>query len=235
VGVAYGEVISSTGEFTTDPVSAHTSGRMVLRYAGETREVPDEHGGTREEYDMALGRGFALDVGAAAELASGWTVSAVLKDLSPGISWPEGTERGFVLHADSMTVEEGSDNEDLVTSEDTWRSTGRFTTPYPPALRVGVMRQSGRLLVAADYEQGLASFAGRTTTPRLSGGVEYGVLGFLPLRAGVSLGGGLGPSLAGGMGLDLGPFTLDVAARNRGITSGGSKGLSLAVTSALRF
>jgi len=201
---------------------------VVVRYAGET--VTDANGD--ETFNLVTGRGLALDLGVAGRVGA-WTCSAALRDLSPGIRWDKGTERVLEFGADTVTVESAGDN--FFTSSDTVRAISGFTSPYPPSLHLGAARQMGAFMVAADYEQGFRTFAGQSTTPRLSSGVEYGALRVLPLRLGLSLGGDAGRGLAAGFGLRLGPWATDFAVRNRGITSAGSKGLSLAMGTSLHF
>lgn len=227
VGVGYAEVVESSGAFTTDAAAARGSGRLVLRYAGETT-------GDGEDYSLATGRGFALDLGAAAKLNETWGVSAVLRDLSPGIVWPAGTERTFTFEADSLTGET-IDDEDIVQTDETVASIGKFTSRVPPSLRLGIARQTRHLTLAADWEQGFSDFAGTSTTPRLAVGVELRPIGLLPLRGGMSVGGAWGTSVSGGLGLYLGPLHLDVAAHNRGVGGGSSRGGSFGFTSSLRF
>ena len=127
------------------------------------------------------------------------------------------------------------ENDDLISSDDHVVTKGKYSSDYPGAFRLGVMRRTDRLLLAADYEQGLGSFAGSVTVPRVSAGAEYRLVGWWPLRMGLSVGGGEGANLAWGTGIDLGPFILDLALRNRGITPGGSKGLAFALSSRLEF
>jgi len=72
----------------------------------------------------------------------------------------------------------------------------------------------GEMLLAADYNKGLADAPGTTLYGRFSLGVEWKLLKFLPLRSGVSFGGTDRINYALGFGFNLGFFDLDVATEN---------------------
>ena len=102
-----------------------------------------------------------------------------------------------------------------------------FSTSLPTMLRIGASIECrnfealkflpGSMILAFDYHQGLNSSMGNITTPRLSMGMEYRLIDFLPIRTGLSTGGGDGVRWSAGFGLDFHYVCLDVATENLGM------------------
>jgi hypothetical protein len=184
------------------------------------------------------GRGFGLDLGIAGVLEGGLSFHAALLNLSPGITWTEGTyEARLTASADTVSVgafleldqDGGSTDLDSLTAYDLeFRRIGAFRTRVPPVLRFGGTFRYGRLALNADLEQALAEGMGYSKTPRLGLGIEFRPLGFFPLRAGLSLGGRHGVLGAFGFGLDLRILVWEVAVGNTGLTPAGVRGLGVA-------
>jgi hypothetical protein len=101
-----------------------------------------------------------------------------------------------------------------------------FTTALPTKLRVGASFQTkdmpivhyipGNLLMEVDYEQGLNSSLGNTTTPRVSIGTEWRLIPILPLRTGITVGGSDQFRWAFGFGLDIWILSIDVGTESFG-------------------
>jgi hypothetical protein len=70
------------------------------------------------------------------------------------------------------------------------------------------------LLIGLDLNQGLRETSNSTKTSRISLGVEYLAVGWLPVRSGVSFGGTDHFNVAFGIGLHIGMFDLDLASEN---------------------
>ncbi|NIO10094.1 MAG: hypothetical protein GTO40_19660 [Deltaproteobacteria bacterium] len=71
---------------------------------------------------------------------------------------------------------------------------------------------------------------------RVSGGAEYVLSRLLDVRGGVSIGGNQGIALAGGVGLKLGRYSLDVGiALKKGLWPTKSKGISLAISNSFEL
>ena len=104
------------------------------------------------------------------------------------------------------------------------RETGAFSTSLPTTVRFGVALEihklpemedmPGELLVELDYNQSIKETAYSTKTPRVSLGVEYKPIPWLPLRSGVSFGGTDHMNLALGFGVNLGVFDFELASEN---------------------
>ncbi len=87
---------------------------------------------------------------------------------------------------------------------------------YKPVILAGVAyRLNPRFLVDADFHQRLAD-GGMQFGPKtqLGAGAEYRALSFLPLRAGAAYVTG-GGQFGGGLGLDLGTFSMNASVLRR--------------------
>jgi hypothetical protein len=182
------------------------------------------------------GSGFGLDLGAAWQVPGGWTLGLALDNAFSRLTWHGTTERTeYRVTAGDINLLNDDLDSGLVDSDTTYAVSGLRTT-LPATLRLGGAHDSGRLLVAADYVQGLADRAGTSTAPRLNLGVEWRALGWLAPRGGVSLGGAVGTGLAGGLGLQLGFWQVDLAVLHRGALHGANaRGVGLGLSTRLVF
>lgn len=199
-GFAYGNVVEAQSSLLTNIEGILGSGRIVI--------------------DRALGgSGYALDLGAAAQLDEKITLSASVSNFLNRINWNNETKRfTYSFTADSVSIERvGASDIDsvLIDSEETV-DIEPFSSTLPAELRIGMARTTRRLTLAIDYKQGLKRAAGVSTTPEIAVGAELRFWGFLPLRTGVSLGGKEGISTAAGFALDFSIFSLDFAVASRG-------------------
>ncbi len=216
-GLAYEDIVQLNGEASTTMSGFGGSGTVIARTAT---------GGT----------GYSIDLGAALKLSDNHTAGISFSNLFNGITWNKQTEEHYYsFYLDTVTID-NIDNDSVFVSDDYSQEIGDFKSKLPAVMRIGIADISGKFLWAADWEQGFKLGAGVSSKPRLSFGGEYRLIGFLPLRAGYSLGGGKGSTVSFGTGFDLSLFYIDVAATNHGsITSGSSKGIHLALSTGLRF
>jgi hypothetical protein len=216
-GIGYEEVIEANGKAVTLSSGFEGSGSLVSRTSSG-------------------GSGVALDLGAALQINSNYTVGATFFNFLSAIKWSKETEEHrYTFAFDTVTLANMS-NDLLFVSTDTTVPIGSFTTHLPSIIRVGLAKTSGSLLWALDWEQGFKKAAGSSATPRISAGGEYRVLRFLPLRAGFGVGGKQGTTYAGGFGLSFALFHLDLAVANYNAIIGPSgKGINFAVNGGFRF
>jgi len=216
-GLVYEEIMEANGQAVTLATGFDGAGSLVTRTAS---------GGT----------GFSLDLGAALQLNKNYTVGAAIYNFASAMHWNDETEEHhYQFEFDTLTAV-NLDNDSMITTVDTSFAVAPFTTGIPSSIRVGLAKTKGALLWAVDWEQGFKLAAGSSPTPRVSTGAEYRVLSFLPLRAGFGLGGKLGATYAGGIGLDLALFELDLGVANYNALAGSAgKGLNFAVTGGLHF
>ncbi|SYZ73511.1 hypothetical protein TRIP_C21629 [Candidatus Zixiibacteriota bacterium] len=181
------------------------------------------------------GHGYAVDLGASLRLSDSYTAGIVFQNILSNITWDNKTEEhGYRFQFDSLTAENMDDS--LVVHDDYSIDIPSFQSTLPSVMRVGLANTDGKLLWGLDWEQGFRLGAGVSTKPRLAAGAEYHLIGFFPLRAGYSAGGGKGSVVSGGCGLDFSLFYLDLAVSNHsGLNFSASKGLHLAVSTGFKF
>jgi len=182
------------------------------------------------------GSGFGLDLGYAWQAPGGWTFGAALDNVLGSITWNGNVERHeFRVVADDVNLA-NDDLDNAVADSDTSFAAADYTTDLPRSFRAGAAWDRGNLLLAADWVQGFADRAGSSTTPQLNLGAEWRPLGMLTPRGGVTVGGVAGFGLAGGLGLNLGWWHVDLAMVHRGGIGGDStRGLGFGLSSQLAF
>ena len=173
--------------------------------------------------------GWGMDLGAAAMLDDKITVSLAIANVLGSIPWENDVKQEHGLFsADSLGVLTDFE-EDFIDS--TWTTElGSFSSRLPGILRIGGSYREGDMLVAADYTQGFSEGAFSSGKPRFSVGTEWSGIPWLPLRAGVVLGGKIGFGASFGIGIRPGGFALDLAIMSKGgITPGSSKGIAFGI------
>jgi hypothetical protein len=192
IGVGTAEIQRMTAQYV-NTYQGSANGELLARYG-------------------LLGRGFALDVGAATRYA-GWNVGVAFSNLLGSIKWTgerHAYQAGFHTLVSLNVFALSQTDDDSVAHVDTLDyEIPAFSTRLPAQMRVGVSRIWHSFLFSADYHQGFSNHPGVTTHPLLAVGTEWHGIGFLPLRAGLSLGGNYGFSTALGFGLYLGPVHWD--------------------------
>lgn len=181
------------------------------------------------------GSGYGLDLGASIKLNNSYTAGLSIKNLISSINWTSNPEEiGYIFNFDSVTID--NIDQDFVVADDYSKPIDPFTSSLPSVMVAGIAKTSGELLWAVDWEQGFSLTAGSSSKPRISAGVEWNKLKFLPLRTGFSIGGDRYTSFSAGSGLKFGFFHIDFAAvTGSSFSSGSSKGLIFAVSSGFTF
>ena len=198
---------------------------MTTRSAGAHR-IKELGDGGFTPFPGPVGTGWAIDMGATADVTSYLTAGIALTDLG-WITWSDDLE---MTRTDSAFAVTDPMNEDqrkgvenalrgkTVPGED-------FRTALGTKLRVGVAIDMDRvpwffdaipgdLTLAADYNQGFSNVPGSTTRGRFSIGMEYRPWAFLPIRAGVAFGGEDRSNVALGLGFRFGFLDLEFASEN---------------------
>ena len=175
------------------------------------------------------GLGWGVDLGVAAQIGDRWTLSMAVDNVLGAIPFNENVETQYgTFSGDSLGVVSDFE-EDLVDS--TWDTEGEAFTVHPGRqLRLGAAYAMGALTLTSEVQQGFSNGALVSSSTRLGLGLEWKGLSWLPLRAGVAVGGRYGFSTAFGLGIRPGGFVLDLAVLNRGgVTPRSSKGVAVAV------
>ena len=222
-GLGYGEVMNADGKFYNLDENNNT-----LRLDGSLT-ARTSMGGS----------GYGFDLGIIAEAKEQHlTFSASLVNAMGSIKWTRDNEMiELSVQTDSLAIASDGIADSLIVDEDTTYAADAFSSQLPRVFDFGVAyRPFNRMLVTAEFEQGLSSSMGGTTSSRLAFGTELTYIPLLPIRTGFSVGGRHGFSMAFGTGLDLRYWHLDIGIVNHGGLGGGSaRGLSVSATSRLRF
>ncbi len=170
------------------------------------------------------GTGFGVDLGVAMNF-DGVLATVSLTDIG-SISWTGNLSESSSSYSGVITDPFSEATKDSIENaiKGVTAPGSPFSTALPARLRIGFSFLSDSvkalqvlprgLLIAFDYTQGLTKTLNNTTTPRLSLGLEYRPLYFLPLRSGISVGGGTQFRWAAGFGLDFYYASLDVGVEN---------------------
>ncbi|HCV43457.1 MAG TPA: hypothetical protein DGH68_08220 [Bacteroidetes bacterium] len=171
------------------------------------------------------GKGMGFDLGARGEFNSYLSFGLSLTDIG-SITWSKDTQENSVdstiVVDDPLNEEQRQMVEDYLKGQR--RSIGRYSTPLPTTLRMGVALEiqkipdmedmPGELLIELNYNQSLIETPYSTTAPRVSLGVEYKPYPWLPLRSGVSFWGTDYVNLALGFGISFTAVEFELASEN---------------------
>ena len=170
-----------------------------------------------------VGNGTGFDIGIAGGTQSGITFGLSLIDIGK-LNWEENIEERSadttIVVYDPRQVEDG---QAIANSLKGKTKTGApFSSSLPTTFRAGVAFQvdkliqwvPGELIFGVDFNQGLVDAPGATTKGRVSAGMEWKLLKFLPIRTGISFGGTDRMNYALGFGINVGFFDLDLATEN---------------------
>ena len=182
------------------------------------------------------GSGYGLDLGLAWQARSGWTLGLVVDNLTSQVEWNRNPQRHlFSVTADTVTIT--SDDLDAAISEtDTSYAIDNYQTTLPTRLRLGASRNFGSWQLAMDYVQEFENRSQNITRPLFNVGLEWRLTSWLQPRFGASVGGRTGHGLAGGLGMRLGFWRIDLAVVNRGgLAPQDTRGLGFAAGTSLEF
>ncbi|MCP4633242.1 MAG: hypothetical protein GY855_09980 [candidate division Zixibacteria bacterium] len=216
-GIIYEKIIHAEGYAETGDTAIMADGNMIVRSA-------------------TGGSGYSFDIGMATRFNTDYVFSFAILNFVNKLRWnnePELTTYTFEMKPlNSNSIDEDS----LTVSNDTTVATESFGQKKPAIVKLGLSSTYSGILWAVDWEQGFSNTAASSANPRISGGLEYRALSWLPVRTGLSFGGLIGGYAAIGFGLDLGPYNFDFALANQGsILPSGAKGLLFSLSSDFRF
>ena len=183
------------------------------------------------------GSGVSLNFGGLAVVNEKITVGLAFFNAISQMNWNTDAERRVLaIHADSISLPFNLEDDRIVDTENVF-PLNSFSTRLPAVMDWSVAYSpQPDVTLTAEWEQGLTAQMSGTRRARVAIGGEYRGIPVLPLRAGFTVGGKMGLSLAIGGGIDLGNWYLDIAYLNhRKLIPGDFKGMGLALTSRLRF
>ncbi len=103
-----------------------------------------------------------------------------------------------------------------------------YHMPLPTQLILGTYLEAGRASAALDFNKGLNNAGLNSRKLMVGAGVEYKIGGWLPVRAGMSVGGKFGTRLSSGIGIYTSRFRFNTAFS--GVTSSRNNGAWLGVS-----
>lgn len=174
------------------------------------------------------GKGTGFDFGLNGEVMDGFRVGVSITDIGK-ISWNQNLVETYGSYNSVLTDPFDSTQQAALKSgfKGVNRPGQSFVTALPTRFRLGASFDSKKMPVLhylpgdwmweVDYNQGLNNSLGNSTTPRLSLGTEWRLIPILPLRTGITVGGGDQFRWAFGFGLDFWVLSLDVGTENFGM------------------
>jgi len=258
-------IVKSSGQAVVYPNGWDTDAQLVMELAGASlKRTTDEWGDKETDFEAegfaAWGLGF--NVGVAGTWNKDLDFSVALHNIPlRKITWKTAERRTYTIQNDEpinakAMFDDKPDGMDTIDYLDSlFAPTGGKVSQYeqlssisaaaPAYLRAGVQKDffARMLTLGVDIEQGFNETAITSTTPRLATGVEVRPLGgWLPLRAGMSIGGKTGHFASLGFGLHAGFFEVDMGFVKEGAFtpfevpfSGSSTGLGMAMEMKLSF
>jgi Family of unknown function (DUF5723) len=168
-------------------------------------------------FPKPAGVGYSFDLGIAMQIGNEWKLAASVSDLGK-ITWDYNTiinddTNYFAYYDFDITGTDPTYNAmvDDLGGYHTQDSTTHFTSEMPTKFRAGLMFQpSGRFLIEFNWSKGLNNLPGNTDMHVFALGSEYFPLPYLPVRAGVSVGGPGAFYVSLGMGVKFERMTIDI-------------------------
>jgi hypothetical protein len=181
--------------------------------------------GSYRLFPELAGKGFGFDLGVRGDFNPFLSFGLSLTDIG-SITWSRDTEENSVdstiVVDDPLNEEQRQKVEEFLKGQR--RPIGSYSTSLPTTLRMGVALEiqkipemeemPGELLIEINYNQSLVETPFSTTAPRVSLGVEYKPLPWLPLRSGVSFWGTDYVNLALGFGISFTAVEFELASEN---------------------
>lgn len=185
------------------------------------------------------GLGFALDLGAAAQINERLSTGLAFNNLFGYINWNLGPTKVIQYSVDLEVPSAEIEQADSLLEEslqDTSYSGGAFITNYPAYLLLGGEYQIfDNLKVMATYRQAFSRDFATDVVPMLSIATEYRPLGWLPLRFGLAFGGNERFKWSCGSGFNFSHWRLDWGFAQIGGFFNHGKGIAFALNQSLMF
>jgi uncharacterized protein DUF5723 len=169
-------------------------------------------------FPKPAGKGYSIDLGVCVQIGEDWNAALSITEIGK-ITWNYNTivnldtnsfiYRDFILSTSDPTYNQFVNDLDGLDTRDVNTS---FTSSMPTKYRAGIMyRHNNKLLFELDWVKGDNNLPSNTTRNIFSLGAEYYAFNYLPLRAGLSIGGPESFNLALGAGLKFRKFIVDFA------------------------
>lgn len=198
-------------------------------------------------FPKPAGTGYGVDLGVSALIGEDWKFSLAVTDIG-SINWDanaaEYSAFGQIKFDDPTNKAQRDSLKDQIVGKG--KRIAGFSTRLATALRFGVSHyffgnesdNSGSLLLAFDFNQGFNDMPGNSKKARISVGMEWKPLQWIPyLRSGISVGGETGLNWALGLGMDAGlvDFNFSTSNMETFIAPNYAKQVSVAFSSRWKF
>lgn len=234
--------ISSTPSGThVDSVTGKQNFRTLAALTDFFRDYGDGAKSHFTFFPKPAGTGYSFDFGISFQVGENLRLAASITELGK-IKWDYNTiintdtnsfvYRDFILSSSNETYNRFVND---LGGFDTRDTTGTYKTDMPTKFRAGIMyKLSDKLLMEFNWVKGNNNLPSNTSKHKFSLGAEYFPLKFLPIRAGLSIGGPEEYNIAFGTGLKHRNFAMDIATNsiNHIITN---KRISITFSSKLIF
>jgi hypothetical protein len=220
-GYGYFGVERFNSHFTTDPDSFVVTGHagILARYAGAGL-VDGSRLVLPSLFPTLSGSGVGIDAGAVLGLGDRVRIGVAVTDLG-SISWSHSARESSAdedFRINDLTTD--SQVQDIITRVNgTERSIASFSSSLPAVFALSAAWSVGNshakhpppLRLTASIRAGLDETYAHTNGARAGAGADWRVFEAVSLRAGLSSGGALGTMYGLGLGVHMGPMTLDLA------------------------
>jgi len=204
----------------------------VVESRGETETAIDGIDGWTEttiRYSKGTGTGLAFDFGFWAR-KDRWEIQLSLNDFGSSVSFGEAEEQYLFYEFEDWTFEDESEEDGhAYVSEDTTLALDSWSCPLPVRLNTLVGYHLNWGHVYLQWLQGLRTFGGGTTNPRISLGTEWRAREWFLPRLQFDVGGTEGISLAAGSGFRIGTAQIDLAITTFAFPPMNSRGIGAAL------
>lgn len=220
-GFGYFGVERFNSHFTTDPDSFVVTGHagILARYAGAGL-VDGNRIAPPSLFPALSGTGYGIDAGGVLQFGDRLRIALAVIDIG-SISWNRSARESRAdedFRINDLTTD--SQVQDIITRVNgTERTVSSFTSTLPSVLTfsgawfVGDTRdrKAAPLAITASIRTGLGDTYAHVRGVRAGVGADWRIFGAVSVRAGASAGGDLGAMYGLGLGLHMGPVTLDLA------------------------
>jgi len=232
LGIGYAKVTDMESSFINSIDGMQLDNSIKIRTAGYNTE--------EEELSVIAGSGMRLDIGFFSHITENIDVGVAIRNLFASIKWDDNCEEHVIsIYSDSSfnTVDLMDEVDSLIIDTDTTYTIGSITQKIPVELHLGgsykVMKNLNLYL---DYVQGFKNSALTSSKPKFSLGCEYYPIAWLPIRAGIGLGGEKPSHFSFGSGVELRNFEFSCSIRSYGSPIPiHTKGTAIALESNIRF
>ncbi len=216
--------ITGEGDITTTDRGLVGEGAISMLSAGDRFYSPR---------DITInGSGLAVDLGVAARISQHWFFGASLLDINGGILWAGSIKRSDIsLNGSALGV---GDVTGLLASNGPSKNVSisgeGFRTSYPSLFNVGLAYNSRILSSEINLQKKIYQEPSSLRDWKICQGMEIRLVPLFPLRAGISALDCHTMSYSAGAGLQIGVFSIDVAASSLGWPGYGIKGVGGSVS-----